>query len=221
MTQQPPWPPEREPNSRQWNPEHYDPQEHYDRATRQQQAWPAPTHPGWRQQPPQYPPRPWPPAPERRGRARVVVLSVIGGFVVIFMIVIAVGHGGPSAPSVTLPAQIGGTSAAAAPGPATPAATGAGNPRVVATFSGSGQENTSRFTVSATWKLSYSFNCASFGGSGNFVVFEDGGQDLSGVTVNELAASKTGTSWAYGDAGSHYLEIDSECSWSVTVTDEG
>jgi hypothetical protein len=108
-----------------------------------------------------------------------------------------------------------------APAPASTAATTAADPQVVATFSGSGQESTSRFTVSATWKLSYSFNCASFGGSGNFIVFEDGGKDLGGVTVNELATSKSGTIWAYDDAGPHYLEIDSECSWSVTVTDEG
>ena len=91
----------------------------------------------------------------------------------------------------------------------------------MAKFSGSGQENTPSFTVSATWKLSYSYNCLAFGGSGNFIVFEDGGKDLNGVTVNQLGAGKSGTSWAYGDAGSHYLEVDSECDWSMTVTDEG
>jgi hypothetical protein len=222
MTQQPPWPPQQGPDSRLWRSEDYDPQANYDpwanyeRATGQQQSWPAPTRPGW-QQPPQYPTGPWRPAPHRRGRTRVVVLSLVGGFVVIFLIVIAASHGSPSSPAGTTAVPAGGTSAPAAP----VATAAAAAPRVVATFSGSGQENTSRFTVSASWKLSYSFSCASFGSSGNFIVFEDGGKDLNGVTVNELGASKSGSSWAYGDAGTHYLQIDSECSWSVTVTDEG
>ena len=71
-----------------------------------------------------------------------------------------------------------------------------------------------------TWKLTYSFNCAEFGQSGNFQVFEDGGSDFSGVEVNDLAMSKSSSTWAYNDGGTHYLEINSECSWKVKVIDE-
>jgi hypothetical protein len=93
--------------------------------------------------------------------------------------------------------------------------------KTVATFSGSGIENTAKFTVTDTWKLSYSFDCSSFGTTGNFIVSEDGGGDLSGASVNELGPGKSGSTYAYGDAGTHYLEINSECSWNVRVIDEG
>jgi hypothetical protein len=90
----------------------------------------------------------------------------------------------------------------------------------VATFTGSGQENTSRFTVTSTWKLVYSFDCSNFGQAGNFAVTEDGGNDLNGVSVNDLAMSKGASTWGYDDAGTHYLQINSECVWKVKVVDE-
>ncbi|HEX3514572.1 MAG TPA: hypothetical protein VHT26_11295 [Trebonia sp.] len=111
------------------------------------------------------------------------------------------------------------SSPAAPPPPQSSAPSLAGH--TVATFSGSGIENTAKFTVTDTWKLDYSFDCSSFGTSGNFIVNEDGGSDFSGVTVNELGTGKSGSTYAYGDAGAHYLEINSECSWNVTVIDEG
>jgi hypothetical protein len=92
--------------------------------------------------------------------------------------------------------------------------------KTVATFSGSGIENTPKFTVTDTWKLSYSFDCSNFGSQGNFQVYEDGGNDFS-LSVNDLAKSKSGSTYAYGDAGTHYLEINSECSWTVKVIDQG
>jgi hypothetical protein len=75
--------------------------------------------------------------------------------------------------------------------------------------------------VTDTWKLDYSFDCSSFGTSGNFIVNEDGGSDFSGASVNRLGTGKSGSTYAYGDAGTHYLQINSECSWSVKVIDEG
>lgn len=52
------------------------------------------------------------------------------------------------------------------------------------------------------------------------MVSEDGGNDFNGVEVNDLAMSKTSSTWVYGDAGAHYLAIDSECDWTVKVIDE-
>jgi len=89
----------------------------------------------------------------------------------------------------------------------------------VATFTGSGQQNTPRFTVTATWKLVYSFNCESFGQSGNFQVYEDGGNDFN-LSVNDLAMSKSASTWAYDDAGTHFLQVNSECAWKMKVVDE-
>jgi hypothetical protein len=108
------------------------------------------------------------------------------------------------------------TKAGATPSASAAARTGA---RVIATFSGSGITNTARFTVSGTWRLDYSFNCSALGQAGNFIVMEDG--SFGAMAVDELAESKTGSSYADSDAGPHYLEIDSECSWTVKVSDAG
>ena len=32
--------------------------------------------------------------------------------------------------------------------------------------------------------------------------------------------TKAASTWAYGDAGRHYLEVNSECDWTVKVIDE-
>jgi hypothetical protein len=32
--------------------------------------------------------------------------------------------------------------------------------------------------------------------------------------------SKSASTWAYDDGGTHYLEINSECAWKVKVVDE-
>lgn len=91
--------------------------------------------------------------------------------------------------------------------------------RTVATFSGSGDQNTPRFTVGTTWKLSYSFDCSSFGQAGNFQVEVDGGNDPA-LTVNDLGDGESGSTLAYDDAGTHYLQIVSQCAWNVKVIDE-
>lgn len=119
-----------------------------------------------------------------------------------------------SAPSTVAPSA---PSASAAPSTSAPSLAG----KTVASFSGSGIETTPQFTVTSTWKLDYSFDCSSFGQSGNFAVYEYSGSTLDGVLVNDLAMSKSGSTYAYEDAGTRDLEIDSECSWSVEVIDGG
>jgi hypothetical protein len=46
---------------------------------------------------------------------------------------------------------------------------------VIARFAGSGVENTAQFSVagSGNWELRWSYNCASLGTSGNFIVNDD------------------------------------------------
>ena len=164
--------------------------------------------------PQQYAPPPQPPRRRRHRGLRIFAFSSAGLFIAVVAIVIA-ANGSKSTP--------GPAAATSATAPATPAASSspaAAAARTVATFTGSGQETTPRFTVTATWKLVYSFSCAAFGQAGNFQVFEDGGNDLNGVSVNDLAMSKSASTWAYGDAGTHYLAINSECSWKVKIIDE-
>ena len=144
---------------------------------------------------------------------------MLGGLIsliIIGSIATAAGGGNQASPSTPLAVESSPTVTASTSASATPAAATA---RTVATFSGSGQQNTPRFTVTDTWKLVYSFNCSSFGSAGNFQVYEDGGNDFN-LSVNDLAMSKDSSTWAYNDGGTHYLEINSECSWKVKVIDE-
>jgi hypothetical protein len=95
-------------------------------------------------------------------------------------------------------------------------------PVVLATFTGSSSETTTRFTVprSGDWELKWSYSCASLGGRGNFIVDEDHDSDLNGVTVNELGNGGNGVVRVHGDAGRHYLDVSSECDWSMSAVSQ-
>jgi hypothetical protein len=194
-----------------------------------QQQYPYPQQPQG-----QYGPLPQlpygPPGRRLAGRSwprRHKVLTGLSGFIGLFVVLVVigavaeVGNHGSVAASAAASSSVAASAPAANPAAAqsSPAA-GSAVARTVATFTGSGIQNTRRFTVTANWKLVYSFSCSAFGQAGNFAVLEDGGTDLSGVTVNDLALSKSASTWAYGDAGTHYLQIDSECAWKVKVVDE-
>lgn len=197
-------------------------------AQRARGAGPPPAFPpAYRGQPPQqpyYPPQQ--PVPPRRGNRTglTVLLGVCGGIFAIVVIAAAAS----SSPTASAPAAAQAQSAAGAR-PTTAARSAAHSAaavappaaKTVATFSGNGTENTAQFTVTGTWKLDYSFSCSDFGGQGNFQVFEDGGQDLNGVEVNALSTGQSGSTMAYGDGGTHYLEVNSECAWTVKVIDQG
>lgn len=222
-----------------WGPGQYDPRQHQQRLGQpppqdppQGQPWPQQGYqppqgpPGWQQpgygQPPPWGPlpgyQPPQPPPRKPWVARHKVLTGLIAFGCLIVIGVAANAGSSSSSSAANTA----TQAAA---PSTPAATTAApspspTPTVhtVATYSGSGIENTPKFTVTDTWKLAYSFDCSTFGYAGNFQVFEDGGLN---VLTNDLAVSKSASTMQYSDAGTHYLEINSECSWTVKVVDEG
>jgi hypothetical protein len=177
-------------------------------------------------QPPWQAPGPRPRPARAPWSRRHPALTALGGIVALFVLtgIISAAAGGgnaaaPAAASSPVARQSAATSAAA---PAATHSAAAAQPKAhtVATFTGSGIEKTPQFTVTDTWKLVYSFSCADFGQSGNFQVFEDGGADFGGVTVNDLALSKSSSTWAYSDGGTHYLEINSECAWKVKVVDE-
>ena len=70
-----------------------------------------------------------------------------------------------------------------------------------------------RFTAHGNWTLKYTYNCASFGQAGNFAVSDETGMPL----VNEVKLKGSGSSPQY-DSGTHHLEVDSECDWTLTVT---
>jgi hypothetical protein len=93
-------------------------------------------------------------------------------------------------------------------------------PNTVTTYSGSGIETTPKFTTTATWQLAYSFNCSEFGQPTEVQVEEDGGSDLNRALLNEKTLKTEGSTPVHDDAGSHYLKVNTACSWSVKVVDE-
>lgn len=96
---------------------------------------------------------------------------------------------------------------------------GTGKGQVIVRFNGSGTQNTASFTTPDNWALSWAYwGCP--GGSSNFIVTEynaDGSIDLNGISVDELGTGRGPVAThAYGDAGAHYLSVDTEgCSWSL------
>ena len=92
--------------------------------------------------------------------------------------------------------------------------------KVLLSESGSGIKKTERFQTNGPWHLKYSYDCTGqLGGQGNFIVSEYSGGDSipSDVLVNELDSQGQSTTPVY-DPGQHYLDVNSECSWHVTVT---
>lgn len=159
--------------------------------------------PGWQPYQPYQPPRQYP-RPRKKHTGLKIALGAGGGILALVVIAAAASSGSPRA-------------AAGAP----PAHAAAAKPVTVATFTGSGAQKTAPFTVPASWRLDYSFDCSGFGYKGNFVVLTDSGSDYNGATVNDLAMSKAAVTYAYGDAGTHYLDVNSECSWKIKVTGLG
>lgn len=96
---------------------------------------------------------------------------------------------------------------------------GAGADQVIVRLNGSGTQNTPTFTTPSRWHLSWSYwGCPD--GRSNFVVDEyntDGSLDPNGVSINELGTGRGPVAtYAYGDAGTHYLSVNTEgCSWSL------
>jgi hypothetical protein len=83
---------------------------------------------------------------------------------------------------------------------------------------GSGTATTKRFTAPADWDLAWSYDCAAFGSQGNFQVFPNSNNAFASlVPVNQLGRSGKGVEH-YHEGGQIYLEINSECSWSVKAT---
>lgn len=86
-------------------------------------------------------------------------------------------------------------------------------------LSGYGTKSTQFVTVPTEWKLVWQYDCSSFGdGRGNFIVsvFDSNGSPAPEAGVNQLGASGSDTEY-YHQGGTIYLEINSECRWSVNV----
>ena len=101
------------------------------------------------------------------------------------------------------------------------AAGGASAPtRIHAVYASTGSADTSQFTIggNGTWKITWSYSCAGLGPKGSFTVGQDGTSSVDGAYITRLGATGRGVTWAYKDAGTHYLAIRTQCRWRITVT---
>lgn len=167
---------------------------------------------------PQYPPPPQSPYLPRKSRKGIYGIGCLGLIGLVILVSALASHTSSSAPPAALP-TLPTVPVSQQAAPASSAAKAVA--KLAATFTGSGTQKTATFTTSATWALSYSFDCSSFGFKGNFAVLTDGGSDFNGVMVNDLAMGKSAVTYAYNDAGTHYLAVTSECAWTLKVYDEG
>jgi hypothetical protein len=97
---------------------------------------------------------------------------------------------------------------------------------VLFTFSGSGIRNSAPFTVnSSSVTVRYSFDCSGAGGEGNFIADMISGSPGSDnyddqSIANQLGSgnSQTTTIYPQDQGSSYHLQVNSECSWSITLT---
>jgi hypothetical protein len=151
--------------------------------------------------------------------------------VAVLLIGVTIGHasarpGTPAAastPGLTVTGSPSAASSAPAAQPTRPAAT---TSHLLLTFSGSGIRNSAPFNVGGgPLTVTYSFNCSSFGGSGNFQAdLYYGNQaslnsdDLSVANALARSGHQTTTVYPQYPGKEYYLSVNSECSWNVKVT---
>jgi len=93
----------------------------------------------------------------------------------------------------------------------------------IARFTGRGDTNTARFTIrgNGNWALRYSYDCSAQPGRfGNFFIDEDAmnNDNPSAVAVDRLGRGGHGSWHVHGDAGRHYLAIQTGCSYTITMS---
>jgi hypothetical protein len=100
-------------------------------------------------------------------------------------------------------------------------------PKVLLNLSGNGIENSPPFLVTESQlTVTYSYDCSADGGTGNFIAdLEYGNQsslnsdDQSIANALGSGATNVATTIYPADPGNqYYLSVNSECSWTVTVS---
>ena len=171
------------------------------------------------------PPVGYPPTPPRKKRIGLIILGVVGALAVVCCGIGAIAVAtSPDKTTINQPALGGPSNApqAAATTAAAAAPTRAAPPPAPKTLygplTGSGIKKSATFTTPAEWTFQYTYDCSNFGSKGNFQVMEyDAAGHLSDILVNELDKAGQDSVPQHADAGGHYLEINSECKWTVTV----
>ena len=85
---------------------------------------------------------------------------------------------------------------------------------------GSGTRSTQKFSFPDDWDLAWTYDCSNFGYPGNFIVTmydEHNVVDYGTQQVNQLGPGGQGVEH-YHSNGTKYLQINSECSWTLKAT---
>lgn len=148
--------------------------------------------------------------------------KIITGIIVITVVFGVIGAAGSSNKSGTsVPAAPDNTNVGAKNNAAQVQATSAPikAPQTLLDLTGSGSKSTQKFTTSGDWDLNWTYDCSSFGDKGNFQVFiytGDGTMSFQNTGVNQLGSKDSGTEH-YHTGGTYYLQVNSECSWTMKV----
>jgi len=147
--------------------------------------------------------------------AKHKILTVVGAIFVLIVIVSA-SNGGKT-PTTSQPAQADKStrSSNSTPTPAQQAKA----PQTLLDLTGSGTKQTQTFTAAGDWDLNWTYDCSAAGGNGNFIVTvynKDGSVSFDNTPVNQMGASGNDVQH-YHTGGKFYLDINSECSWTVNA----
>lgn len=92
--------------------------------------------------------------------------------------------------------------------------------QVLLKVKGNGAKTTEKFTAAGDWDLAYTYDCSNFGTQGNFAVLvygDDGNLSLSNQGPNELGNKGNDVDHEH-HGGTYYLDVNSECQWTIKVT---
>lgn len=148
-----------------------------------------------------------------KNRQSAIILSVITVGIIAALVVANWPKPKTKTVYVPVPSQISQSSSSSSS-----SATSAAQPTVLLDLSGNGAQQTQPFTTTGDWTVTYTYDCSDYGSAGNFQFDVDNtdGSTNNDNGANELATSGGATDYYY-DAGQHYLSINSECDWHVTV----
>jgi hypothetical protein len=136
-----------------------------------------------------------------------------GGLIVLIIAgSIAAANGASKSPTTSAPAVFATAPASNAPKASTAPKT-AGT--VLLDKTGSGINQTPKFTASGDWEIHWSYDCGA--DKGNFQIFVYSGDgSLAGVAANALDVKGSDVSYQHR-GGTYYLQMNSGCNWHVTV----
>lgn len=163
---------------------------------------------------------------------KVIATGIVAG--IMCLALAGCSKASPSASTATTAGSTGtgGTTAPTTPSTTSPpttvpptTTTTAAMPVVLWQQTGSGIESGQQFTVPSSvkgWNEVWTYNCASFGSSGNFITNINGyggAADTTDSGTNQEGNTGSGTNHYY-DTGTFSIDVNSECNWTdeaVTV----